>query len=541
MSVCFSDNCVVAFQVPRKFGNTAITALVLVLLCVAHSAVAQDLSEAQDHARLGLSLARESKLPEAESELRKAVQIAPGVPSHRAQLGSILGLQGKWQEALESFQKAIDLDPTDINFRRETAAVQWQLRQRPEAEKNLRYVLAKHPDDSGAILLLGLVSEANGDFANAARLLNSQFELVISQPDRTVALFESLFQSGQGSGTARIVDALKLRPNDSTWASAIGRCAQIAAIGGDLETSELLFSLLVPNDSSRSAAGFEVAKLRYRMGKVAEAQQLLTQLADTGPGGANIQSLLGHCYQSLHQPDLALHAYQRAVDLDPSQVARYEDLILLQLDLGQTDEALSLGKRVTSVAPSDAKSWVLEGNVELRTNAFQDAAKSFECAHSLDHSNADAVLGLATVHSVAGLTDTAISDYKVGIQEFPKDPRFYVAYAAALLASPEGPQAYPQAENLLQQAIKLDSGSPDAHYQLGQLDLRQGKLNEARNEFLTSLQGDPDRSNTHFALSLAYRRMGQSDEAAKHFAIYERLKQSEEHGMSSPNPVVAKP
>jgi Tfp pilus assembly protein PilF len=55
-------------------------------------------------------------------------------------------------------------------------------------------------------------------------------------------------------------------------------------------------------------------------------------------------------------------------------------------------------------------------------------------------------------------------------------------------------------------------------------------LSEAKTEFLASLQGDPNRSNTHFALSLAYRRMGQTDDAAKHFSIYGRLKQAEERG-----------
>jgi len=57
------------------------------------------------------------------------------------------------------------------------------------AEKNLHYVLARHPGDSGALLLLGLVKDRTGDYAQAAQLLDSQFELVISQPDRTVALF----------------------------------------------------------------------------------------------------------------------------------------------------------------------------------------------------------------------------------------------------------------------------------------------------------------------------------------------------------------
>ena len=528
-------------QMPRGFAKASIIAPVVAMLLMVQSVAAQNANPAQEHASLGLSLAREGKLPQAEQELRKAVQTAPGVAQHRAQLASILGLQGKWEEALESFEKAVDLDPTDINFRRETAAVQWQLRRMSAAEKNLRYVLAKRPEDPGAILLLGLVREANGDYVTASRLLHSQFDLVVSQPDRTVAMFHSDFKSGQRDNIPRIVESLRARANDPAWADAISRCTQIAAISGDLETSEILFALLPENQSSRLAAGLELAKLRYRRGQWEAVQQLLLQLSSSQKEDPSVQALLGHCYEALHHPDLALYAYQRALDLDSSQIERYEDLIPLQLELGRRSDAMSLANRLISVAPRDARSWVLKANVELRGNAVQDALKSYTDASRLDPANADAALGLAGIHALSGLNDDAMADYKAGIQRFPDDSRFYVAFAAALLASPEAPQAYPQIKSLLLQAVKLDSHSPDAHYQLGQLALREGQLGEAKDEFLASLQMVPNRSNTHFALSLAYRRLGQTEDAAREFDIYEKLKQAEDPETLMSGQVSSKP
>jgi len=69
------------------------------------------------------------------------------------------------------------------------------------------------PDDSGAILLLGMVKERTGDYTNAAQLPDAQFELVTSRADRTVALFHSIVQSGQRDRITKIVDVLKLRAN----------------------------------------------------------------------------------------------------------------------------------------------------------------------------------------------------------------------------------------------------------------------------------------------------------------------------------------
>src|SRR2546426_7159854 len=99
---------------PLRFVRYSGISLLLAMLLVVHNLAAQT-SPAQDHASLGISLAREGKLSEAEHELREAVRAAPAVASYRAQLGSILGLQAKWKESVERFQKAVDLSPDIIN------------------------------------------------------------------------------------------------------------------------------------------------------------------------------------------------------------------------------------------------------------------------------------------------------------------------------------------------------------------------------------------------------------------------------------------
>ena len=91
----------------------------------------------------------------------------------------------------------------------------------PAAENNLQLRAGKRPGDPGALLLLGLVKEKTGDYAKAAQLLDSQFELVAAQPDRTVALFHSLIETGQADKITKIVDVLKLHTNDQSWAGAV--------------------------------------------------------------------------------------------------------------------------------------------------------------------------------------------------------------------------------------------------------------------------------------------------------------------------------
>jgi cellulose synthase operon protein C len=488
----------------------------------------------QDQAANGISLARRGNLVDAEKELRAAVSEAPSVAIYQAQLASILGLQGKWNDALECFQKAVQLAPDNLDFRRETAAVQWQMGLMPAAEGNLQYVLEKRPGDPGALLLLGLVKEKTGDYANAAQLLESQFELVAAQPERTVALFHSVVEAGQTDKIAKIVDVLKLHGNDKSWASAVSRCTQVAVMAGDLQTAEALLSLIPADSPDRTATGLQLAKLLYNRAQISQAKELLLQLKSNGLENADVEILLGNCLESERQPEQAVAAYRRAIAADPSHIERYEDLISLLLYQRRTADAMLVVDQALKIAPNDSRAWVWKGNVDLHRNDYKTAMESFTHAVELDKENPDALFGVSGAYYVTGQAEAAMSECKAGISRFPGDTRFYVSYAEMLLASPDAMQQHAQAKDLLEKALKLSPQSAQAQYLLGQIALQEGQLKEAEEDFLRSLASDPDRSKTHFALARVYRRMERTDRAAKEFALYEKLKEREEGSGTSP-------
>lgn len=510
---------------------------ILAVLLIAPTLGAQGVP-AKDRAANGLSLARQGHLVDAERELRAAVSEAPSVAIYRAQLGSVLGLQNKWTEALECFQKSVQLAPENLDFRRETAAVQYQMGLMADAESNLGNILARRPRDAGSLLLLGLVKERTGDYAKAAELLDSQFELVAAQPDRTVALFHAVMASGQGDKVGKIVDVLQLHANEKSWAGAVSRCAQVAIQDGNLQVAETLFALILPSEPDRAATGFGLAKLRYSHGLVPQARELLLQLKGEGLESADVETLLGNCLESERQPEQAVAAYRRAIDADRSHIDRYEDLISLLLYLHRTAEALPVVKQALTVAPRDSRAWVWKGNVDMHRNDYKGAMESYRHAVQLDRKNPDALFGVAANYYVTGQTEAAIAECKTGIARFPDDARFYVSYAEMLLGSPDAIQRQAEAKDLLDKALKLAPQSAQAHYLLGQIALQQDQLKEAEELFLRSLSLDPDRSKTHFALSRVYRRMGRTDLAAKEIALYQELKGAEESGNTT---VLAQP
>jgi len=292
--------------------------------------------------------------------------------------------------------------------------------------------------------------------------------LVVAQADRVVALFHSAFESQKKNWVEKVIEVLRTHANEPSWSNAIGRCAQIAAIGDDIPTAQLIFGLISKQEPNQAAAGLQLAKAYYRHGEIAQAKEFLLQLIAQGAASAEAQALLGNCYESEHQPVLAMQAYQHAIELEPSQISYYMAQISLQLDMGKTKEALALVNRVLTVAPNDSRVWVWKGNTELHTNSFKDAKASFTRASELDSLNADAILGLAGAESLVGSNEEAIVQYKIGIGRFPEDPRFYIGCAGMFLASSNASELEPQTESLLKEAVKLDPRSAEAHYQLGQ-------------------------------------------------------------------------
>src|SRR5216684_1862581 len=88
---------------------------------------------AELYASRGLELARTAQLDKAEVELRRAVELSP----EQADLAAVLGLKGNLPESVTYFQRAVQQEPESLRFRKQLAAVQWQIGRLQDSEMNL--------------------------------------------------------------------------------------------------------------------------------------------------------------------------------------------------------------------------------------------------------------------------------------------------------------------------------------------------------------------------------------------------------------------
>ena len=504
----------------------------LLLAACASAPVAETLPPPGQNARTeadadqAAELVKEGNLPAAEQLLRKAADLAPRDPAVLGNLASVLAMEKKFEESTDFFERALAIDPGNVTLRRYLAANQWQLHRFPEAKQNLQIVLKEKPGDQPTMLLLGMVSENMKDYATAAKMLAAVPALVHQQPESIAALARSYYHIGRRQEARATLDELQTHPA-GTEAVLLG--THIADEMHDYEEAKKLLASIPTTSFDQATVGYSLALVEYHAKQFDESQQTLLQMLNAGTKSSQIYNLLGWCYQQQRQAGQATDAMEQAIRLDPAQESNFLDLGQILLANGSLPAALALARRTVQAFPDSSSAYVLKGETELKVSQFTDAIDSYSAALRLDPASAAAALGLAKAQFGAGRIKDATASFEAGTRKFPRDARFPLQYALALLKEADTGNAHAGAlaGQLLKSALALDPSLAEAHYQLGVIALNRGQDAEALAHLRAAAKLDPASPATHFALSRLYRRLGRKLDSSNEMALYQKLEASQ--------------
>ncbi len=112
---------------------------------------------------LGLAFLEENKLPEAEEQFRKLIDIAPDEALGYANLGLVYMRMGKYIQAEEQFKKALKIGPNDPDIRLNLAEVYGLEQRQKEAIAVLEGTIRTSPDHVKSLYKLAQFYTKSGD------------------------------------------------------------------------------------------------------------------------------------------------------------------------------------------------------------------------------------------------------------------------------------------------------------------------------------------------------------------------------------------
>ena len=460
--------------------------LVLTLTLIVPVALGQGTDTAREHAEKALRFAQQGDLKSAESELRKAVELSPGDPALLTSLGGILGMEGDLQQANVYPAKAVKLNPQDAVSRRNLAANEWQLGRLKEARENLDRLISSNPQDRTAIFLLGMVSEKEKDYARSAALLESVPEVLDRQPDGFVALASAYYHTNRREDARRILRPL-LRTGGNGRTAFLG--GQTAMAAQDYPTAEALFTAAKSDYPNAAAVEFQVAMAQYREGRAGESEKTLLA----------------------------------AIEQKRAHGDAYVLLCQILAEKGAQVRALEFATEAVQAFPDSHDVFSIKASLEMQLRYYNEAVATYEKAARLKPDSVETKRGLATAQWRAGKRERAVAVFEQTMRQSPRDALTYQVYGT-LLVEDSTPEARARAAELLQKSIALDDSSAEARYQLGNVELADGKPEQALPHLERAIQLDPLDSRFHFALSRVYRRLGRSPDADKEMEAYQKLK-----------------
>jgi TolB-like protein/Tfp pilus assembly protein PilF len=253
----------------------------------------------------------------AKTTFRRVEELLPGSSEAPYALGRLARREGRWDEGVSYFEQALALDPRDVELLKNAAYTYIALRQFTTALTLLDRVLDVTPNDPSAIEFQARIYQAQGNLAEAARLLSGTKWQTLEDPWSDQLRYERKYGEA-----IRFLQA-ELAQADLNPEKKFGYLADLALI----------------QRLSGDAAGAKVS-----------AQQALNTfepLYNDKPDDADLTKSLSQIYAILGEKDSALKLAQRAMMLKPRATdaaigPRFEESVaVVQALVGENSRAIS--------------------------------------------------------------------------------------------------------------------------------------------------------------------------------------------------------
>jgi len=279
------------------------------------------------------------------------------------------------------------------------------------------------------------------------------------------------------------------------------------------------------NDGNR----YDLALAYEGGGDLLKARRLIHELLEKQQS-ADLHRLAGELDEKLGDPLSAVHEYQQAVKLDPSELNYFEwgSELLLHRAVWQAQEVFHRG---TDAYPKSARMQIALGSALFAGAEYNEAALRFCNASDLNPADPSPYIFMGKIQMAAPNSLKCVGPKLARfVQQQPGSSIANYLYAMSILKHQEqlpDKQAVQQAEALLTKAVTIDSKCSEAYLQLGIISASQSDFDKAIGFYTKAIEANPQLADAHYRLGVAYDRTGQSAKAKQEFKLHDQMKQQQ--------------
>jgi tetratricopeptide (TPR) repeat protein len=482
--------------------------------------------------KLGLTYLKQKNLTAAVNNLRRAVELLPkDQPDHWDALTKwtdiYLAVVHEPQQLAESEQNIKALlahDPNsfdahrmsgDLNFVRSLQAL--QRKGQDEGKKLMDAALVEYrtadsikPGEPGVMMQLARGLEMEGDAAGAEQY----FKKVIDKNKSEQAAYTELYRMYMYQG--RKDDAEKLL--------------------------KLAFQNNPRNYSYLTSLAMHYSLVNRRQ----DMLDVLAQIKSHAKDFPQAYEKVGNFYLRLGDPDSAIREYKEGMTKDPTRKALYQKSVMeVLIRQGKRGEAAEVNQQILKENPNDSDARSLEASFLLDKGDINRALTELQSVVTRSPDNPVARYNLGRAHIAKGEWEQARQAFQKAIELRPDYMLARLALAqllvtrgdfdAALKSAQEilkvdrqnknaqliesaaflGEKKYGESRALLNGMLTKNANSPDVLFQLGVVDLAEGKYKDANESFKRTYELNPANSRGLMGMVETEMAENKPDEAIK--------------------------
>ncbi len=411
-------------------------------------------------------------------------------------------LNENMEEAIREMEEAIGHDPTSPYLAKELASFYTEKGDAAKAMVICQKILQEHPDDIETRLLLGGLYLNQKDYQGATAEYR---RVIVLDPKKTAAHFylgSSLAETKKlDEAVVAFQELLKIDPEHFMGNYYLAR---ILAEMKRYDEAEAGFKKTLSVRPQIESVMIELAVLYERQKKIPQALEVYRNFINLFPTRLQARIKLGELYLQEQRYAEAEGTFEQVLALDAKNREARITLGLIYLERGQHEKAIEKFSALIQEYPTEYRLVYLLGTTYEETKADAKALETLRKIPAAEEQFSSAQIRVGMILKKQQRTAEAVDSLLQAIRKKGDAPGLY-AFLASIY---EDEKKYSAAEELIQEGLRINTGSVDLHFSLGVLFEKTDRFEQSIEAMKTVLKMEPDHAEALNFIGYMYADRG---------------------------------